>query len=37
MNILAEGYPLLDDTQLRALLTQAIFVTDLWGQLHANT
>ncbi|MGL5344807.1 MAG: DUF935 domain-containing protein [Plesiomonas sp.] len=37
MNIVAEGYPQLDDGQLRALLTQAIFVTDLWGQLHANT
>ncbi|EMB3756954.1 DUF935 domain-containing protein, partial [Salmonella enterica] len=34
MNIAAAGYPLLDDTQLRTLLSQAIFVGEIWGRLN---
>ncbi|ECB7405025.1 DUF935 domain-containing protein, partial [Salmonella enterica subsp. enterica serovar Java] len=34
MNIAAASYPQLDDGQLRALLSQAIFVGDIWGRLN---
>lgn len=36
MSLVADSYPQLDDTQLRELLTRAIFVADLWGQCHAG-
>ncbi|EBJ2272023.1 DUF935 domain-containing protein, partial [Salmonella enterica] len=36
MSRVADSYPQLDDTQLRELLTRAIFVADLWGQCHAG-
>ncbi|EJP5180528.1 DUF935 domain-containing protein [Salmonella enterica] len=34
MNIAAASYPQLDDGQLRALLSQAIFVGEIWGRLN---
>ncbi|HEQ1859982.1 TPA: DUF935 domain-containing protein [Providencia alcalifaciens] len=37
MNIVAQSYPLLDDATLQALLSQAIFVADVWGRLHADS
>lgn len=37
MSLVADSYPQLDDTQLRELLTRAIFVADLWGQCHAGS
>jgi phage gp29-like protein len=36
MNILAEAWPTLPDAALRQLLTQAIFVSDVWGRLNAD-
>lgn len=37
MNILAEAWPHLADATLRRLLEQAIFVTDVWGRLNADS
>ncbi|MEX9876252.1 DUF935 family protein, partial [Providencia rettgeri] len=37
MNIIAQSYPLLDDSTLQTLLSQAIFVADVWGRLHADS
>lgn len=37
MNILAEAWPTLPDDTLRQLLTQALFVTDVWGRLNADS
>lgn len=33
----AASYPQLDDAQLQQLLTQAIFVADVWGRLNAGS
>ncbi|CNI80303.1 Mu-like prophage protein gp29 [Yersinia pekkanenii] len=37
INIIAASYPALDDSQLQQLLTQAIFVADIWGHLNAES
>ena len=37
MNILAEAWPQLPDAALRQLLEQAIFTTDVWGRLNADS
>jgi phage gp29-like protein len=37
MNILAEAWPTLPDDTLRQLLTQAFFVSDIWGRLNADS
>lgn len=37
MNVLADSYPTLNDAALRQLLEQAIFVSDIWGQLNAES
>ncbi|KNC89697.1 DUF935 domain-containing protein [Trabulsiella odontotermitis] len=37
MNILAEAWPQLPDDTLRQLLEQAIFVTEVWGHLNADS
>ncbi|CNL92269.1 Mu-like prophage protein gp29 [Yersinia frederiksenii] len=37
INIIAASYPTLDDSQLQQLLTQAIFVADIWGHLNAES
>ncbi|HHR6139930.1 TPA: DUF935 domain-containing protein [Providencia alcalifaciens] len=36
MDLVAQSYPLLDDSTLQTLLSQAIFVADVWGRLHAD-
>lgn len=36
MNILAASYPALDDDALRQFLAQALFVSDVWGQLNGS-
>ncbi|HCT7706605.1 TPA: DUF935 domain-containing protein [Morganella morganii] len=37
MNLVAAGYPLLDDNALRELLERAIFVSEVWGRIHAGS
>lgn len=37
INIIAASYPALGDSQLQQLLTQAIFVADIWGHLNAES
>jgi phage gp29-like protein len=37
INVIAASYPALDDSQLQQLLTQAIFVADIWGHLNAES
>ncbi|WP_314140420.1 DUF935 domain-containing protein [Buttiauxella noackiae] len=37
LDIIAASYPLLDDSQLRQLLQQALFVSDVWGRLNAES
>jgi phage gp29-like protein len=36
MAMLAESYPQLDDSELRQLIAQAIFVADVWGRLNGR-
>ncbi len=35
LNIIAASYPQLDDAQLQQLLTQALFVADIWGHINS--
>jgi phage gp29-like protein len=35
LDLIAEQYPLLDNTELQQLLSQALFVADVWGRLNA--
>lgn len=37
IDIIAASYPQLDSVQLQQLLTQAIFVSDVWGRLNADS
>ncbi|KGA31967.1 DUF935 domain-containing protein [Pectobacterium odoriferum] len=37
LDIIAASYPALDDSQLQQLLSQALFVADVWGRLNADT
>ncbi|SAZ05331.1 DUF935 domain-containing protein [Citrobacter amalonaticus] len=37
LDIVAASYPLLDDDQLQQLLHQAIFVSEVWGRLNAES
>ena len=37
IDIIAASYPQLDDSQLQQLLAQAIFVSDVWGRLNAES
>lgn len=37
MNILAHAWPTLPDAALRQLLEQALFVSDIWGRLNADS
>ncbi|BEL74468.1 DUF935 domain-containing protein [Serratia marcescens] len=37
LDIIAASYPDLDDSQLQQLLTQALFVADIWGHLNADS
>ncbi|MEC5319299.1 DUF935 domain-containing protein [Brenneria populi subsp. brevivirga] len=36
LDIIAASYPALDDSQLQQLLSQALFVADVWGRLNAD-
>ncbi|MGL5799271.1 MAG: DUF935 domain-containing protein [Plesiomonas sp.] len=36
IDIIAASYPALDDAQLQQLLSQALFVADIWGQLNGG-
>ncbi|WPU22576.1 DUF935 domain-containing protein [Cedecea neteri] len=37
LDIIAASYPQLDDTQLQQLLHQALFVSEVWGHLNAES
>ncbi|HCT7632559.1 TPA: DUF935 domain-containing protein [Citrobacter koseri] len=37
LDIIAASYPLLDDSQLQQLLHQALFVSEVWGRLNAES
>lgn len=37
ITLIAASYPALDDHQLQQLLTQALFVADIWGHLNAES
>lgn len=37
LDIIAASYPLLDDSQLQQLLKQALFVSEVWGRLNAES
>ncbi|HCB2353218.1 TPA: DUF935 domain-containing protein [Escherichia coli] len=37
MDIIAASYPALDDEQLQQLLHQALFVSEVWGRLNAES
>lgn len=37
LDIIVASYPNLDDSQLQQLLTQALFVADIWGRLNADS
>ncbi|EBX9480228.1 DUF935 domain-containing protein [Salmonella enterica subsp. enterica serovar Abony] len=37
MDIIAASYPQLDDSMLRQLLHQALFVSEVWGRLNAES
>ncbi|SAD58721.1 Mu-like prophage FluMu protein gp29 [Enterobacter roggenkampii] len=37
LDIIAASYPQLDDTQLQQLIKQALFVSEVWGRLNAES
>ena len=37
LDIIAASYPQLDDAQLQQLIKQALFVSEVWGRLNAES